>query len=295
MSSAARILGTRLWLRLVLAMLGITKASKLVDELDKPYSQLNFAYGIDRRGPESWEKGKAAVWTRTAHRVESRVPNTEYVLGIYRLLSPGALSAPAALRAVQGLYRQQIDGEKSWALPPPGFFRPPSVEVVFYAWEDSASLARRGDLLGFLAILALLRTAVARSEFQRSAELAIHMYTALPSVCRLAWVRPDIDLLLQCIEDMMGVGGIRWFFTRILIDWEAFRAEVLMPTAWQGTPPWILSRDVAEGRPASPRPVPLLEDVVPLHHWVRRPAEPGHEKVRRGKRRLPFFFPKADS
>lgn len=272
MLTAARILGTRLWYRHLLSRLAITKSSKLLDALDASSSKWNSAYGIDERGPPSWECGEKSVSMGIARRVESQIVNTEYVLIVSVLLSPCALTAPAARRAVQRFYFQQLDDTRLWELPPPGLPPASCGEVVRYAWEDSASLALRGDFPGLLAILALLREAVAGRDFARSRQFAQDLYTALPSVCGQAWVKPDVDLILQCIEEMMSGRGIRWLPCHIRIDWDVFRAQMQKPATWCGTPPWILTGHAVEGGRATIRPVPLFEDIEPLHPWVRRPA-----------------------
>jgi hypothetical protein len=139
----------------------------------------------------------------------------------------------------------------------------------------------RGDFPGFLAILALLRVSVIDFDYDHIRRYAQDLYAILPSVCRISWVRRDVDLLLQCIEDKMK--GIRWVPAQITIDWDAFREEVVHPRPWTGTPPWILgyAGDVAAPSPTQ-RPVPLLEGVVPLR-YVRGPApiqQLGDRKIR---------------
>jgi len=240
------------------------------------------------RGPPSWKSGRRSVSIGVAHRIESQIANTEYVLAVSKLLSPGHLTAPDARKAVRSFYVEQPDGTRCWALPPPGGPLAPHGEVARYAWDDSTALALRGDFPGLLAIMVLLREAVAGREFLRSRQFAEDLFTALPYVCREQWVRPDVDLLLQCIEEMMYGHGIRWLLAQIRVDWGAFRAQILTPTPWCGAPAWVRTGCAAEYMQIPTRPVPILEGIEPLQPWVHRSAVGGQRKAARSPRGLGF-------
>ena len=142
-----------------------------------------------------------------------------------------------------------------------------------YAWLDSESLVARGDFLGFLSVLALLRESVAVSDFSGTARHVKEVYTMLPSVAALDWVLPDIDLLLQCMEDMRR--GFRWFPSAVVVDWNLFRERLLNVSCGDDGATWVASA-FAESSGVGPngatqRPVPLLDQVVPLWAYVRRP------------------------
>lgn len=273
MQAAERILGSRLWYRHALLVSGAAGRDDFIDKL-KCVASANTGYVLDPRGPDAWHAGRYSVSKGTVHLVESQVARTQYVFAIAALLTPKAMSAPAAGRAVRELYEVQSDGRRLWMLPPTKASSGSNGAMVPYSWEDSTSLALRGDFPGLLAILALLRESVARSEFQRIGQHARDLYVALPSVSNIGWVRPDVDLLLQCVDEMMV--GVRWIFARLIIDWDAFRAQMSKPSTWQGQPPWIVG---ASSIPADrrslqfpSRPVPLLENVEPLWRWVHQPV-----------------------
>lgn len=272
MRTAERILGTRLWYRHAFYVSGAVNRSAFIRKFEC-FASPKTGYGLDLRLLCDWEAGKRSVSEGIVHRVDSQVPGTKDVFAIATLLKPKRLSAPAAGRAVQNLYVTQPDGRRFWILPYAGAPKTAGDEATSYTWDDSASLASRGDFPGFLAILTLLRESVACSDFHRVARYARDLYVTLPSVSRLKWVRPDIDLMLQCIEGMMI--GIRWFPAHVAIDWDAFRSEMSNPKSWPDAPPWIIhiTGDYTQrsSHQLLPRPVPLLDDVEPLQPYVRPP------------------------
>jgi hypothetical protein len=282
MRTAARILGTRLWYRHALYVSGAVRRAEFTRKFER-FASPETGYGLNPRLQCDWEAGKRSVSNVIVRRVEGLVGGTEDVLAIARLLKPKPMSAPAAGRTVENLYVAQPDGRRLWILPHIGAFETASGGATSYSWDDSASLASRGDFPGMLAILALLRESVARADFHRIARHAQDLYAILPSVARLGWVRPDVDLLLQCIEDMMV--GIRWIPARITIDWDAFRAQMSNPRLWRDVPPWIVhSTDNFAQRSSHQltlRPVPLLADVEPLRRYVRAPLRRDEQRPRR--------------
>jgi hypothetical protein len=120
------------------------------------------------------------------------------------------------------------------------------------------------------------------------------LYCAVPAVARLGWVRPDVDLLLQCIEQVMA--GIRLFPIRVAVKWEMLRERILAPTYEPNPRFWV--RDLVTGewvnKPADlierdpenwqARPVPFLSGVEPLEPYVIRP-KPKTEIPRPSQRR----------
>jgi hypothetical protein len=220
-----------------------------------------------------------------AHRIDSEIRGVRIVFSMTRLLQRQPLSAPAARRAAKDF----DDAEQVAQLHRfSGSLRDAGNESTFNWQADSALLVLRGDLLGFLAILTRLRESAAISDFDHVGQYAQDLYTILPSVCRICWLRPDMDLLLQCIEDMMV--GLRWVPARaIKIDWHTFREQIREPRPYRGRPPWIEQGAYEFGRVQreQSRPVPLLEDVEPLWSYIRRPSLP--EPPRNSSRRPKLF------
>lgn len=180
------------------------------------------------------------------------------------LLKEQRLSAPKARESVRALWEQTQHG-RQWRLASTNANDNSSGAWLKYAWDDSAALASRGDIHGFLAILTLVRESVA-TDGRKCAAYIQDLYVILPAVCRVCWVRQDADLLLQCIEDMRG--AFRWYHQLSLfsIDWDAFLEEILAPRPWSDVPPWIVgfaTERVAVNLQLR-RPVPLVEGVAPL-------------------------------
>lgn len=268
MRTAWRILGTRLCIWYALWASQAATFTEFIGKFEGTESPRG-GWGLDRRLLDEWKAGGRYISDDWVRLVDGEVAGAGVVHTIASLLQRNHLSAPDVQRTVKPICERTV-GSRLWKLPclnAPGAM---GDEMTSYAWTDSASLVLRGDFLGFLAILALLRESIAIRNFGCSSGYARDLYAILPSVCRIGWVRQDVDLLLQCIEDMMV--GIRWYGALTVIDWDAFRGEISNPRPWVGDPPWIVGHvaDCARERPLTKRPVPLLEDVVPLEPYVRR-------------------------
>lgn len=270
MRTAWRILGTRLCIRYALwASQPADREAflRLFDDFASPRT----GYGLDPRLVHEWETGGIYISEGLVHRIDTQVAGTTLVYALATLLQQQCLSAPS-VRKVVGPICEQTGSDRSWKLPSvPGAARGATTP---YAWDDSASLVSRGDFHGFLAILALLRESVATRD-SRTSQYARDLYAILPSVCRISWVRQDTDLLLQCIEGMMV--GLRWVPALLItIDWYAFRDQMIDPSPWEDVPPWIVGCTGYANRP-----VPLLEDIVPLQPYAshRNPERSAALKV----------------
>jgi len=227
--------------------------------------------GIDSRLMDAWGEGTRYVSDGMVHRVGSQIPGTALVFAVATLLRQRHVSGVAAQRAVQELFVTDAYGCRSWRLRPTHASCEKNGSVDEYAWIDSPALSARGDFLGFLAVLALLREAVAIRDNDRAAQHARDLYAMLPSVVAIVWVLPDVDLLLQCLEDMKQ--GLRWMCASVAIDWQLFQKQILEGDVGPHGAPWIVSNcstlRVAGAIKSPQRPVPLLQGVVPLQPHVR--------------------------
>lgn len=258
MRTAWRILVTRLCIRYALWASQAVDHEAFLRKFDK-FASRETGYGLDPRLVRAWETGRLSISEGLVHRIDTQVAGTTIVYALATLLRRQYLSAPNVRRVVEPICGQS-GSDRWWKLPSvPGEAHGTTTS---YAWDDSASLVSRGDFHGFLAILALLRESVATRD-SRAGQYVRDLYTILPSVCRIPWVSQDMDLLLQCIEDMRV--GVRWLPAFLItIDWGAFRDETTHPSSWEDVAPWIIGRTGYLDRP-----VPLLEDIVPLQPYVR--------------------------
>jgi hypothetical protein len=265
-----RILGTRCCVGYALHASQAANRKEFLRKFEDFASPETGGWGLDPRLLRAWEAGRRYISKGLVYRIETQVAGTKIVYVIAALLQRTYMSAAGVKLIVEPLCTR-TEGVRWWKLPCLDATFATGDATRLYEWRDSASLVMRGDFPGFLAILALLRISVINFDYYHVRRYAQDLYAILPSVCRIGWVRRDVDLLLQCIEDKMK--GIRWFPAQITIDWDAFREEVIHPRPWTGTPPWILgfSSDVATPSQTQ-RPVPLLEDVVPLQRYVRGPS-----------------------
>lgn len=288
MRTAARVLATRLWIRHALLRSCADTYRQFVSLFGR-YSSPNTGYGLDLRLLHDWERGRRYVSAGMVHRVESCVPGTKYVYAISKLLSLKKLSAPGARRTIPEFVATSTTGERVWCLGAMGNRSTRGNEPETYVWKDSMALAGRSDFVGFVAILTLLREAMATPLYDRMLERhATALYTMLPALLGLPWVRPDADLLVQCVEDLCH----QFLFASVSldIDWEGFRRNIDDPEPWNRSPPWILgAHDRIFGRNGErarkDRPVPLIEGTRPLipymHPTVASRAPPvPHKRAR---------------
>jgi hypothetical protein len=206
-------------------------------------------------------------------------------------------------------YIVNVDGTLSWRFPNDGRLDGIDRLPALRGWDDSERLVERGDFFGMLAILALLREAAAQSRYDDIRRHTKNLYRSLPAVMRLSWVRPDVDLLLQCIEQ---VKTIRFYPFRIALNWEAFRAQILAPMYepnprfWERDPVTqeFVNKpaDLMESDPENwhERPVPLLPGVEPLEPYIIRPKaktetpQPRRRSFALGLGLKPIFGPLAN-
>lgn len=272
MRTAARVLATRLWIRHALLCSCTDTHRQFVDLFDR-YASPSTGIGLDPRLLHDWEAGQRYVSAGMVHRVESCVPGTKYVYATSKLLGLKKLSAPGARRAIPEFVTTSATGQRVWCFGVLGNRSARGDEPESYAWKDSLALAERADFAGLIAILVLLREAMATPFYDRTLDRhATALCTMLPALLRLPWVRPDADLLMQCIEDLCR--RFPFASVKLDIDWEGFRGDVGAPEPRHGSPPWILGvQDPIFGRNSQDthqeRPVPLIEGTRPLAPYVR--------------------------
>lgn len=263
MRTELRILATRLWVRHAWQASGDTKTVAFIDRFDA-YASPQGDDGLKRTQLSEWWRGKRYVSETWVNRFEQAIPGTKWVHAIGTLLTPNRLSANAARGTVSQFFVTEPNNERRWIMLYDGAPSPTE-------WEDSSALALRGDFFGFIAILVLVREAFACLDYDRLCQHLADLYKLLPSIARIDWVRPDVDLLIQCIESMMAK-DIYWLPAHVEIDWQAFREEVAYPRPWAYDPLWIVSKrgDRPENAPNRllRRPVPLLGGVGSLADYV---------------------------
>lgn len=168
------------------------------------------------------------------------------------------------------------DGRLCW-MPPD--MSPSSTSLS--PWDDSKTLADRGDFFGLLGLLALMREASAQFDLHALNICAHRLYRTLPVVLRCPWIKPDVDLLLECIDTMLA--KVRSFPFRVAVDWETFRWAIDNPHA---TIPDALIRIGPHVR-RQPRPFPLLDEVTPWRYGrMGQPWKQSKPGVARGSHLL---------
>lgn len=186
----ARILATRLWWRHALHVTKDPSHEAFLQRFSS-YTLLASGYGLEPRSLMAWERGRCCVSEGTVRRVENRVPGTKHVFLLGCLLEPKRhLSAPEARRLISDYTCVNSSGAILWRFPDD--VKRNVCGDLPLAWNDSELLAQRGDVFGLLAILALLREAMAAWSSHDDAQRHVkNLYRALPSVLRLPWVMPD--------------------------------------------------------------------------------------------------------
>lgn len=257
------ILGTRLWWRHALAVSGDACLTDFIERFSA-YASPVTGIGLDPRLVRAWASGRRSVSRGMIQRVESEVPGTSHVFTIVPLLHPRRMSALAVRRLMAEHAVTAHDGRLFWRFP-----RERSSDVPLPLWDDSEALVDRGDFFGLLGLLALIREALARFD-PHTLNICTHrLYRILPVVLRCPWVRPDVDLLLTCIETMLA--EVRSFPVRVAVNWDTFRTAINSPN--RNTPDSLVH--IGPYVHWKPRPFPLLgEEVTPWRYGrVSKPSK----------------------
>lgn len=225
-----------------------------------------------------WESGTRGISKGWARRLNSVCFGTEHVyllrefLRLHRQRSKNAL----ALMKEHELLAESDHGVLRWQFPKDGQKAENASPAASYR-DGTDEPRKHGGFYSMLAILALIRDLRRQKRAFFVAQRYIEdLYRLLPEVVRLAWVKPDADLLLQCIEDMLR--SRKLVVGYLPVNWSVFQTLASMPIGGctscfcleglttAGQLPDVIGH---HGARAEARPVPIFTDGPALHKWVR--------------------------
>lgn len=192
----AHLLRGKAWLSFVLHALDTTPA------------QFSDRFLEGRKGGHAslvhkWLRGLTLPSTQTVIRISKEIPGSYelYSLPLWDLLIDRPLSRAAIAKIISLYWVEDDETLNHWKFPRSGFAagewqRPP---ISRYGGED---LMLRGDLYGFVALLALIREAEIYGPADNHWQLSIWIYRAIPAVAQLPWLRPHFELLKTCIQNI---------------------------------------------------------------------------------------------
>jgi hypothetical protein len=93
---------------------------------------------------------------------------------------------------------------------------------------NSDALMQRGDIFGFMAILATVREAEATGNGESHFVFCADLYRAIPAILKFPWLNEHFELFKECIVSIHH----RMWTSRLLfsVDWEVIQRQILDPT-----------------------------------------------------------------
>ena len=133
-----------------------------------------------------WLKGKTCVTQTTVNRIETRLnihSDDIFNLPLYRLLENKPLTLTEIKKLIKP-YDTQETMRVAWRFPNDEDLYSKRLARPILHRDDSNSLAERGDLYGFIAILALVRESEAINDCESHLFHMSNLFRALPGACR---------------------------------------------------------------------------------------------------------------
>ena len=192
-------LQTLAWLSDVLTQTGLT-ISGLSRELSKARGSKNYNL------PKKWKKGTniGKETMQTISREYSPQSEQIYNLPIYELLANRPVSK-TTVRKLMAPYESSIPfGPKrklfTWSFPNDDLVLKQGRLTPTISREDTESLFQRGDIYGFIGILANCREAESAGDLWRFISALRDAYRAIPSLAFISPWEDHIDILLGCVH-----------------------------------------------------------------------------------------------
>ena len=205
------------WFEYVLWRKGWTR--KDMEKYQSTYSRNTLA--------SKWHNREVSPSDRWVKKMAEEVPGSRrlYDLPLWQLLEDKELS----IARINSLMSDYCVGEKilPYRFPDDDLTTTDRKPVVVYR-NDSHGLFERGDIYGFMAIVALVREAEVLANKTKAAERSeenldheYHMsnlYRALPALGKFDWLNPDFGLLCQVVRSLHN--RVDYTSKHLGIDWD---------------------------------------------------------------------------
>lgn len=189
-------LRTQAWLSDILLQSGLS-VSGLVRKLSEIKGSKNYNL------PKKWKKGinitkPTMEWVSNAIAPESK---DIYNLPLYELLSNRKLSSRKIRRLIQPYEKHLFGSSKfpSWSFPNDKVLLRHRRLTLSFLRDDTESLFQRGDIYGFIAILAILREAEAKGDLWKFISALRDAYRCIPSLSYNHPWEDYTDIITQCV------------------------------------------------------------------------------------------------
>lgn len=196
------------WLAHCLRVTGLSPHAFAKDHLEEDGKASKLIY--------KWLSGSSSPTPASAAKVDPPVPGA---LWLYRVLELFE-SKPRSTRNVEAFLKTCCRKEDASTGLPGWIWTFPGQEETTHVTcrGDSSALVERGDLWGFLGIVALVREAEARSDSEAHLARSMDMYRALPAAIRTPCVTPSAQVLKDCVDSIR----VRMPFSAIMfdVDWD---------------------------------------------------------------------------
>lgn len=186
------------------------------------FRQVIYAGKGDSKLVEKWIRGKSHPRSDTAARLDESVAGLFPVFRLAELLRNRPLSAES-IEKIMAPFRTDATGEDVWVFPNDDTHRVDGRFKSHFDREDTRAFVERGDMYGFLAIVAAVRMEEADGDGRDYRRFCADMYRAIPAILKIPWVAPARALLEQCVD------AIRFRYaysaTTLSVDWNVIERQ----------------------------------------------------------------------
>jgi len=223
---------------------------------------------------EKWRAGKAQPTRLSALRLERLIPGTLaiYDSPLFTLLEDRPFTVQE-LNALFAPFRETRTPLICWKFPNDEELRERHHWVPTLHEKDTSSLARRGDIWGFIATIWVARMCEAQGDSDVHTAACADLYRAAPAALKEPWLAPHVDQLISLLKAVQS----RLFSTLLAfeVDLDIIRRQASDPN----------HETIREYRPLDPLTHRFIEieDPVLSAHWI--PGTVWRDQERRREQR----------
>lgn len=174
-----------------------------------------------------WINGEATPSGRSVDGVARHLLGSDWIyrLPLWQLLEDRPITNGYVRRLLEPYRRNPEESFEAWSFPENDSCEDPSRRFppVLYHF-DSDMLFARGDLYGFMGILGLVREAEALRDEHGYRYYLAQLFRAFPAVARLTWIRPHLEIFIECLERLQSRTPST--FVRVSVRWDVIRRQI---------------------------------------------------------------------
>lgn len=215
-----------------------------------------------------WQKAIHLPSRSTVRKLERLVQGglALFDLPLWKLLENRRLDLKQIDRLMSPFRSGRNDGDGYWKFPNDDELRESGRFGGIWWRDELEQLRQRGDIYGFTAIVAAVRTLEVYGA-DSHCEACAYTYRMLPSLYKFPWFASQRHLLEPCLDTLRRRSRMCW--VRFDVDWDVINRQTLDPA-------FEPKRELRKIDPADLRYVDL-EDPILYAEWI-----PGKKVKRRG-------------